>query len=70
MTTSAVIAGVPNIGGYRSGWDFAAWLGLVQRQTSRIGKGRLGRSTKISNQTIRRRMGHLTVMPGRHSTAL
>jgi len=49
MTTSAVLAGVPNIGGFRPGWDFAGGLGVVQRQTSRIGKGRLGRSTKISD---------------------
>ncbi len=54
ITASAILAGVPDISGFRSGRDFAAWLGLVPRQTSSGGKERLGRITKIGDRTIRR----------------
>jgi len=54
ITASAIIAGVPNIQGFRSGRDFAAWLGLVPRQNSSGGKERLGRITKMGDRTIRR----------------
>ena len=40
ITASAIIAGVPNIHGFRSGRDFAAWLGLVPKQNSTGGKER------------------------------
>ena len=45
---------MPDIGGFRSGRDFAAWLGLVPRQNSSGGKERLGRITKMGDRTIRR----------------
>jgi transposase len=54
ITASAIIAGVPNIHGFRSGRDFAAWLGLVPRQDSSGGKERLGGITKMGDRTIRR----------------
>ncbi len=54
ITVSAILAGVPNISGFRSGRDFAAWLGLVPRQNSSGGKERLGRITKMGDRTIRR----------------
>ena len=54
ITVSAILAGVPNIRGFRSGRDFAAWLGLVPRQNSSGGKERLGRITKMGDRTIRR----------------
>jgi transposase len=54
ITASAVLAGVPDIGGFRSGRDFGAWLGLVPRQNSSGGKDRLGRITKMGDRTIRR----------------
>jgi transposase len=54
ITASAILAGVPDINGFRSGRDFAAWLGLVPRQASSGGKERLGRITKMGDRTIRR----------------
>lgn len=54
ITASAILAGVPDIQGFRSGRDFAAWLGLVPRQNSSGGKDRLGRITKMGDRTIRR----------------
>jgi transposase len=54
ITASAILAGVPDIGGFRSGRDFGAWLGLVPRQNSSGGKERLGRITKMGDRTIRR----------------
>ena len=43
-----------NIGTFRSGRHFAAWLGLVPRQNSTGGKTRLGRITKAGNREVRR----------------
>jgi transposase len=54
ITASAILAGVPDIRGFRSGRDFGAWLGLVPRQNSSGGKERLGRITKMGDRTIRR----------------
>lgn len=39
---------------FRCGRDFAAWLGLVPRQHSTGGKGRLGRITKMGQRDVRR----------------
>lgn len=39
---------------FRSGRDFAAWLGLVPRQHSTGGKDRLGRITKMGQRDVRR----------------
>jgi transposase len=40
--------------GFRSGREFAAWLGLVPRQNSTGGKTRLGGISKRGNQYLRR----------------
>src|SRR6266576_1178443 len=39
---------------FRSGREFAAWLGLVPRQNSTGGKTRLGGLTKRGNRYLRR----------------
>lgn len=54
ITACAILAGVPDIHAFRSGRGFAAWLGLVPRQTSSGGKPRLGRITKMGDPAIRR----------------
>jgi transposase len=55
ITASLIVATVgDNIGAFRSGRHFAAWLGLVPRQHSTGGKTRLGRITKAGNCEIRR----------------
>ena len=43
-----------NIGAFRSARQFAAWPGLVPRQSSTGGRTRLGRITKAGNSEIRR----------------
>src|SRR5499425_3037250 len=50
------LASVPGIepSGFRSGREFAAWLGLVPRQNSSGGKHRLGGISKRGNQYLRR----------------
>jgi transposase len=54
ITASAILAGVPDIQGFRSGRDFAAWLGLVPRQNSSGGRAKLGSITKMGDRSIRR----------------
>lgn len=54
MTALAVEAFAPNLHEFRSGRDFAAWLGLVPRQHSSGGKERLGRVSKAGQTDIRR----------------
>lgn len=54
MTALAVEAFAPDITEFRSGRDFAAWLGLVPRQHSSGGKERLGRVSKAGQIDIRR----------------
>ncbi len=50
----AVEAFAPDMGHFRRGRDFAAWLGLVPRQHSSGGKERLGRVSKAGQIDIRR----------------
>ena len=50
----AIQAFCPPAETFRSGRDFAAWLGLVPRQRSTGGKDRLGRITKMGQRDIRR----------------
>jgi transposase len=45
---------VPDPFVFRSGRQFAAWLGLVPRQNSSGGKERLGRVSKMGNGYLRR----------------
>lgn len=51
-TALAVLAPPPET--FRSGRDFAAWLGLVPRQHSTGGKQRLGATTKMGERSLRR----------------
>ncbi len=51
---SMIAATVANPGEFKSGRDFAAWLGLTPRQNSSGGKQTLGRITKQGNRHIRR----------------
>ena len=54
LTAIAVEAFGPDMGQFKTGRDFAAWLGLVPRQHSSGGKERLGRMTKAGQADIRR----------------
>ncbi|EEW61155.1 transposase for insertion sequence element A [Ruegeria sp. TrichCH4B] len=54
LTAIAVDAFGPNMALFKSGRDFAAWLGLVPRQHSSEGKERLGHMTKAGQGDIRR----------------
>jgi transposase len=51
-TTIAAIVTDPKA--FRSGRDFAAWIGLVRRQASTGGKPKLGRISKQGDQYLRR----------------
>lgn len=52
----AITAFAPSMEEFRSGRDFAAWLGLVPRQHSSGGKQKLGRTSKMGQRDIRRLM--------------
>jgi len=73
LTAIAVQAFGPDMAHFKTGRNFAAWLGLVPRQHSSGGKERLGRMTKAGQADIRRlliigamsRLGWL----GRHTIA-
>ena len=54
ITATALAASVPDPTVFRSGRQFAAWLGLVPRQNSSGGKERLGRVSKMGNGYLRR----------------
>lgn len=54
LTASALVASVPDPGAFRSGRDFAAWLGLTPRLASSGGKERRGAITKQGNRALRR----------------
>jgi transposase len=54
LISAALVAHAPNPSAFRSGRDFAAWLGLVPRPNSSGGKERLGRITKQGNPYLRR----------------
>ncbi len=54
LTAVAVEAFGPDMARFKTGRDFAAWLGLVPRQHSSGGKARLGRMTKAGQADIRR----------------
>ena len=50
---TALAASVTDPSQFRSGRQFAAWLGLTPRQTSSGGKERLGRITKMGDKYLR-----------------
>ena len=52
---SAITATVNDPGAFRSGRDFAAWIGLVPRQDSTGGKQKLGPISKQGDRYLRRR---------------
>ena len=54
ITATAIAASVPDPSVFKSGRQFAAWLGLVPRQSSSGGKERLGRVSKMGNGYLRR----------------
>ncbi len=58
ITASAIVATVGDASQFRSGRQFAAWLGLVPQQRSSGGKERLGRISKRGDGYIRRLMIH------------
>src|SRR6201981_2411802 len=54
IIATALAATVVEPSGFRSGREFAAWLGLVPRQNSTGGKHRLGGISKRGNRYLRR----------------
>ena len=54
ITATAIAASVPDPSVFKSGRQFAAWLGLVPRQNSSGGKDRLGHVSKMGNGYLRR----------------
>jgi len=54
ITATALAASVPDPAVFKSGRQFAAYLGLVPRQNSSGGKDRLGRISKMGNGYLRR----------------
>jgi len=54
LVATAIVATLPDPTVFRSGREFAAWLGLVPRQNSTGGKTRLGRTSRQGNTYIRR----------------
>lgn len=54
LAAAAIAAMVPDPSFFRSGREFAAWLGLVPKQNSSGGKERLGRISKQGNHYVRR----------------
>jgi len=51
ITATALAASVPDSGAFKSGRQFAAFLGSVPRQNSTGGKSRLGRISKMGTAT-------------------
>src|ERR1700726_2069248 len=54
IIATAIAATVADPNTFRSGREFAAWLGLVPRQNSTGGKERLGRISKRGDGYLRR----------------
>ena len=54
MSAHATLATMPDPAMFKSGRDFAAWIGLTPRESSSGGKQRLGSITKQGDQTLRR----------------
>lgn len=54
ITATALAASVPDPTAFKSGRQFAAYLGLVPRQNSSGGKDRLGHISKMGNGYLRR----------------
>src|SRR5215471_3742772 len=54
LGASAITATVTDPSAFRSGRDFAAWIGLVPRQDSTGGKQKLGPISKQGDRYLRR----------------
>jgi transposase len=54
ITASAIAATIPDPSAFKSGREFAAWIGLVPREHSSGGKQRLGRISKQGDRYLRR----------------
>jgi transposase len=54
ITATAIVALSPAAETFKSGRDFAAWLGLTPLQKSTGGKQRLGATSKMGERTLRR----------------
>jgi transposase len=54
LTAMVLPAAIPDFHAFRNGREFAAYLGLVPRQSSTGGKPKLGPITKMGNRDIRR----------------
>ena len=54
ILSTAILALAPPAASFRTGRDFAAWLGLTPRQHSTGGKDKLGRTTGMGERTLRR----------------
>jgi len=54
ICATAVRAFCPSMTAFRSGRDFAAWVGLTPKQNSTGGKARLGRTSKMGQRDVRR----------------
>jgi transposase len=53
LIATAIEALAPPVGTFRSGRDFAAWVGLTPLQRSTGGKQRLGRISRMGQRTLR-----------------
>lgn len=60
MTATAILALAPPVATFRTGRDFAAWLGLTPLQRSTGGRQRLGAVSKMGERTI----GRLLIIGG------
>ena len=54
ITATAIAAFVPDPGSFRSGRQFAAWIGLAPRLSGTGGRVQLGRISKAGNRYLRR----------------
>jgi transposase len=66
---TAIAATVPDPNVFRSGRDFAAWIGIVPRQDSTGGKQKLGPISKRGDQYLRRILvvgAHAVLKRARH----
>ena len=53
VLATALVASVADPRSFRSGRDFSAWIGLVPKQNSSGGKGRLGNISKRGDRYLR-----------------
>ncbi|MER5174119.1 IS110 family transposase [Thioclava kandeliae] len=74
ISSSAFAATTPDVSAFRSGRDYAAWLGLTPKAHSSGGKERLGKISKAGNRYLRRllylgAMARISARRGRRRTA-